>query len=119
MLPEPKKFVFFAGGLAGDFNVDGVVDAGDYTVYRDSLGSTTQLAADASHNGIVDAADYAVWVANFGQTAAASTSTALASAIPTGVPVSAVTIAESPVKTVDRAAADASLTRCLRAALTR
>ncbi len=98
MLPEPKKFVYFAGGLAGDFNVDGVVDAADYTVYRDTLGSTTQLAADASRNGIVDAADYAVWRANFGQTAAASA--AIASAIPTGIPVSAVTIAESPVTTV-------------------
>ena len=52
--------------LPGDFNVDGVVDAADYTVWRNSLGSTTLSAADADLNGVVDAADYEVWRANFG-----------------------------------------------------
>ena len=46
-------------GLPGDFNGDGVVDAADYTVWRDSLGS-------------ID--DYNLWVANFGQTASSSSS---------------------------------------------
>ena len=47
--------------LTGDFNHDGVIDAADYTVWRDSLGSTTDLAADANGNQVIDAADYLLW----------------------------------------------------------
>ena len=50
----------------GDFNGDGVVDAADYIVWRDSLGSTTNLAADGNNNGVVDAGDFDVWKTNFG-----------------------------------------------------
>lgn len=52
--------------LAGDYNHDDKVDAADYVVWRNSVGSTTQLAADGSQNGVVDAADYVVWRNNFG-----------------------------------------------------
>lgn len=53
--------------LPGDYNGDGVVDASDYTVWRDSLGQTgSGLAADGDGNGTVDALDYAVWRTNFG-----------------------------------------------------
>jgi hypothetical protein len=54
---------------SGDYNHNGVVDAADYTVLRDTLGSTTNLAADGNGNGVIDAGDYAVWKTNFGQTA--------------------------------------------------
>ncbi|QDT67257.1 Soluble aldose sugar dehydrogenase YliI precursor [Planctomycetes bacterium MalM25] len=40
--------------VPGDFNADGVVDAADYTVWRDGLGSP---------------AEYAAWQANYGATA--------------------------------------------------
>jgi hypothetical protein len=57
--------------LAGDYNDDGVVDAADYTVWRDTLGSTTDLRANGDNTGAsvgkIDQADYSVWVANFGQ----------------------------------------------------
>ena len=49
--------LFSAGGvstLPGDFNNDGSVDAADYTVWRDGLGTTFVQS------------DYDVWVANFG-----------------------------------------------------
>ncbi len=49
----------------GDFNRDGMVDVADYTIWRDSLGSTSSLAADANRNGIVDASDYDLWGSNF------------------------------------------------------
>ncbi|MGE3641125.1 MAG: NF038122 family metalloprotease [Pirellulales bacterium] len=42
--------------LAGDYNSDGTVNAADYTVWRDGLGSTFPRA------------DYEVWKAHFGQT---------------------------------------------------
>jgi hypothetical protein len=59
------------GQLTGDFNGDGIVDAADYTVWRDTLGSSGPgLAADANADEVVDALDYGLWRANFGQTAA-------------------------------------------------
>ena len=55
--------------LAGDYNNDGVVDAADYTVWRDSLASNTPLLNETASLGTVDAADYDAWKANFGATA--------------------------------------------------
>lgn len=52
-------------GLEGDFNGDGVVNAADYTVWRDGLGST------------FSAADLDVWRNNFGATTAATSSTSV------------------------------------------
>jgi Glycoside Hydrolase Family 113 len=56
--------------LAGDYNRDGVVDAADYTTWRNSLGSfvASYNAADGDGSGLVDAGDYDVWKANFGAT---------------------------------------------------
>lgn len=50
----------------GDFNGDGVVDAADYTVWRNSVGGT-DLAADANGDQLVDARDYHIWKAHFGR----------------------------------------------------
>ena len=49
--------------LAGDYNRDGVVDAADYTVWRNSLGDFVAHfhAADGDGNGRIDEADYIVW----------------------------------------------------------
>lgn len=52
--------------LVGDYNSDGVVDAPDYVVWRNSLESATSLAADGNHDGLVDEHDYDLWRANFG-----------------------------------------------------
>ena len=52
--------------LAGDYNGDGVVDAADYTVWRDTNGSEVLLAADGDGDNIVDADDYNIWVTNYG-----------------------------------------------------
>lgn len=59
--------------LAGDYNLNGVVDAADYVLWRKTLGQTgAGLAADGSGptvgtpNGVVDQADYAFWRSNFG-----------------------------------------------------
>lgn len=55
--------------LAGDYNTDGTVDAADYSVWRDALGSTGQVSfagADGDGDGRVTESDRAVWIANFG-----------------------------------------------------
>lgn len=54
--------------LLGDYNLDLVIDASDYTVWRDNFGSTAFPHADGNFNGVVDAADYMVWRDHFGDT---------------------------------------------------
>ena len=57
--------------LPGDFNENGVVDAADFTVWRDHLGQQAVLpfhSGDADGDGVVTQADYDIWVANFGMT---------------------------------------------------
>jgi hypothetical protein len=53
------------GGLAGDFNGDGTVNAADYTVWQDGLG------------GAYTVADYGIWKGNFGATSATGSSIAV------------------------------------------
>jgi hypothetical protein len=64
--------VFFATtpGLAGDFNFDGIVNAADYTVWRNSLGTEVSpfQGADATGDGLVTQDDYTVWKNSFGLT---------------------------------------------------
>jgi hypothetical protein len=59
-----------------DYNQDAIVNAADFTVWRDTLGSTYDLRADADDgtltgtpDGVVDQFDYDYWVANFGASA--------------------------------------------------
>lgn len=58
--------------LAGDYNDDGTVDAADYTVYRDTLGSMIDLRADGNDDGEINAADLTVWQNAFGDSLPAS-----------------------------------------------
>ena len=52
--------------LQGDYNGDGEVNAADYTLWRDTQGSTTDLAADGNFDGVVDGLDYQLWRDRFG-----------------------------------------------------
>ncbi|TWT92856.1 Arabinogalactan endo-1,4-beta-galactosidase precursor [Botrimarina colliarenosi] len=61
---------FLIPTLPGDFNSDGVVDAADYTVWRDGLGDTYELG------------DYGTWADHYGQTIAAPQSAIPGSAVP-------------------------------------
>jgi predicted outer membrane repeat protein len=53
--------------LLGDYNLNGIVDAADNALWRNTKGSTSDLRADGDGNGQVDNADYLVWRANFGE----------------------------------------------------
>jgi hypothetical protein len=55
-------------GVPGDYNGDGIVNAADYTVWRDHLGQTFSLPnRDGTNSGAINAADYTFWVNHFGQ----------------------------------------------------
>ncbi len=51
--------------VPGDYNLDGMVDAADFTIWRDNMGAIG-LIADGNFDGTVDQADYDVWKAAFG-----------------------------------------------------
>ncbi|MCH2116316.1 MAG: trypsin-like serine protease [Pirellulales bacterium] len=59
--------------LPGDYNSDGVVDAADYTVWIDQLGTATLPNRDPSATGPVGQFDYLVWKNNFGATGTENT----------------------------------------------
>ncbi len=56
--------------LQGDYDFNGVVNMGDYVVWRNSRGSSVQAftGADGDGNGVVDSADCTVWRNHFGET---------------------------------------------------
>jgi fibronectin-binding autotransporter adhesin len=53
--------------LAGDFNNDGKVDAGDYVTWRKNNGTNNALANDGGLGTPIGAAHYNLWRANFGK----------------------------------------------------
>jgi fibronectin type 3 domain-containing protein len=61
--------------LEGDYNRDGAVNAGDYTVWRDARGTFVPAfsGADGSGDGYVDPSDWDLWKANYGATASTAT----------------------------------------------
>ncbi len=64
-----------APGPTGDYNSDGVVNAADYTVWRNNLDVSVALPNDSTP-GTVTADDYNVWKAAFGTSAESLDATA-------------------------------------------
>jgi Dockerin type I domain len=52
----------------GDYNGNGTVDAGDYTIWRDTFGSIDDLRADGDGDRKIDEDDYSIWKSLFGTT---------------------------------------------------
>jgi hypothetical protein len=56
--------------------MDGTVNAADYTIWSNTLGSTTDLRANGDNTGAsantIDQADYAFWKSNFGNSGSGS-----------------------------------------------
>ena len=55
--------------LQGDYNQDGLVDAADYTVWRDAMGSGAVLPNEGATPGLVTVEDYTVWRNHYGEVA--------------------------------------------------
>ena len=94
--------------VMGDYDQDGVVDAGDYLVWqkaRGSTGLTPYTGADGSGNGIVDQADYSLWRLHFG------------SAVPVAGAGSGASIEEEVGVSLDRSSVAAVSARELRETL--
>jgi hypothetical protein len=83
VMNDPLGHSMYVGALvetaAGDYNGNGIVDAADYSVWRDNLGATGQPGAFAGDgtttgyllgvsDGVVDEWDYNLWKFNFGTT---------------------------------------------------
>jgi alpha-galactosidase len=66
--------------LAGDYNDDGTVDAADYVVWRDKLGSSESLPNDSTPGVTSD--DFEVWKSNFGNSSAAGAGSTKGIALP-------------------------------------
>lgn len=71
---------FVPPALGGDYNEDGIVDAGDYVVWRDALGGENSLPNDDTPG--VDEDDYTRWVTNFGMTNLGGAGAAGSGAVP-------------------------------------
>jgi hypothetical protein len=73
--------LYSPAGTPGDYNGDGLVDAADYTVWRDHLGTNANLPNDETP-GSVTSGDYMVWRSNFGQSAGSGSLSLFDSAVP-------------------------------------
>jgi hypothetical protein len=72
VLDSPFARPWFLAAVPGDYNQNGVVDAADYTVWRDRLGQMNSLRNEdpgAATPGLVDEEDYDFWKSRFGATA--------------------------------------------------
>ncbi|WP_428308084.1 hypothetical protein [Lacipirellula sp.] len=69
----------FSAGLAGDFDLNGVVDGADFLAWQQQFGTsvTPGTGADADGDGLVDGDDLAIWQGNFGAIAAAPVAAAV------------------------------------------
>lgn len=54
--------------LPGDYNNDHIVDAADYSVWRNQFGEDVELPNEADTPGVVTDEDYTVWKTHYGQT---------------------------------------------------
>ena len=77
---EVTAFVVVPTPVIGDFNNDGLVDAGDYVVWRKA--SPTDSLPNDDTPGAVDASDYSDWRTNFGKSELASSAALGADPVP-------------------------------------
>ena len=73
---DMMSLLLTSAGLPGDYNQNGIVDAADYTLFRQNDGTNNPLPNDNGLGTPVGQAHYDLWVANFGNTGTGSGSAA-------------------------------------------
>jgi hypothetical protein len=81
---QGNNLVLFFGNptLAGDYNGDGMVNAGDYVTWRRAMDTGGALLNETVSLGTADQADYDVWRANIGAPGAGSGASATTAPVP-------------------------------------
>jgi len=80
--------------LAGDYNNDGIVDAGDYVIWKKNVGQPSQTLPNDTTGVIIGQAQYDLWKSSFGNTTPVPGGGAveIASAIPEPASVALLTL---------------------------
>jgi hypothetical protein len=80
------RFGTTPAAIPGDYNSDGVVDAADFVIWRQTLNSTTDLRANGDNTGasanVIDQADYTFWKSRFGATSGSGSGALSSGAVP-------------------------------------
>ena len=68
----------------GDYNRNGNVDAADYVVWRNTLGTPVSIfsGADGNGNGVIEGGDYIVWKSHFGLVSAPGSGLGASATVP-------------------------------------
>ena len=61
-----ENLINYDAPVGADYNQDTVVDAADYVIWRNTLGSMIDLSADGDGSGTIGAPDYDIWRAGYG-----------------------------------------------------
>ena len=80
-------------GLDGDYNEDGIVDAADYTVWRDNLGAIAGTLPNDPDGGVIGANQYNTWRTNYSSQQATIALTGTTVPEPLGLAMAAVGLA--------------------------
>ena len=85
------------GGLGGDYNGDGTVDAADYTVWRNNLGGNASAFAagtrDPMNSGEINNGDYNFWKNAYGASGSAAATSANTLPVPEPSSLSLISLA--------------------------
>ena len=83
---DPTQIVLSAflppTGLPGDYNQNGIVDAADYTLWRDHLGAPAGTLPNDIDGGVIGPDQYATWRTNFGQSTGSGSGASANTAVP-------------------------------------
>lgn len=105
---DPPQLIITYGNtaLTGDYNQNGFVDAADYTIWRDTLGSTSDLRANGDNTGasanVIDGADLLAWKNNFGSHNGAGSGDAFGMAAPEPSPLILLAVSIAALCTICR-----------------
>jgi len=83
--------------LPGDYNDDNVVDAADYTIWRNHLGAPAGTLPNDTAGGVIGPAQYNTWQVNFGSTAGSASGSYANGTVPEPATVSLLIFAAAGV----------------------